>query len=98
LIRDSLYTYPYPYSSGKKTPRESGGFYLAVLAVCCEPVSVKISLFYGENTGNLKPVHPLSEHQIIQYHRIYGFLTREFFGFFSGTGNYQGIVHQQLKR
>jgi len=38
--------------------------------VCCEPVSVKISLFYRENTGKFAPAHPLSDHQITLYRLI----------------------------
>jgi len=46
---------------------------------------------YRENTGNFSPEHSLSGYQIAQYRLIQGFLTLGFFGFFSGTGNYQGI-------
>jgi hypothetical protein len=72
---------------------------MAVVAVCCEPVSVKISLFYRENTGNFTPVRPILGYQITQYRLIQGFLARGFFGFFSGTGNYQGIgLHNYYAR
>jgi len=49
---------------------------LALVAVCCEPVSVKISFFPGKIQGISAPEYPLLGHQIAQYRLPYPTFSR----------------------